>query len=393
MDVCLTVMTVIGDFLVVVTCHRLMQPYLLYGRFVSVCPRTVLYSAGIRYRTRSTLYCPAGYVRAGNRGVGTVRTVTAPRNTEFRRRNHGVPVRFAEDHTCDTLFSFSLLACRLYCDIVHLDCENMSNNHIPDADELAANKRAALAGQWRTPPMPVYPTGYRAPTSIVASPAPAPATVPEPELPNPTTIPTNSDEYAKALQEAYRKGAEAAARMAQQQIPQQQIPQQQIPQQQIPQQHLQTAASCPEFSVQDERPSPFPVHPTAIPIPDHLASSSMPPPPPQHPHGYSNATQLHTLSTVTPPPPPTHYSAPLPATAHQPPPPHYATVTAPPQAGTPASTVPQNPSQARSMSMPDMASYAVQAEEEKRQKRLARNRQSARLRRQRKKNLVSIPIR
>jgi len=38
--------------------------------------------------------------------------------------------------------------------------------------------------------------------------------------------------------------------------------------------------------------------------------------------------------------------------------------------------------------MPDMSSYAVQAEEEKRQKRLARNRASARLRRLRKKNLV-----
>jgi len=38
--------------------------------------------------------------------------------------------------------------------------------------------------------------------------------------------------------------------------------------------------------------------------------------------------------------------------------------------------------------MPDMSTYAAQAEEEKRQKRLARNRASARLRRLRKKNLV-----
>ena len=35
-----------------------------------------------------------------------------------------------------------------------------------------------------------------------------------------------------------------------------------------------------------------------------------------------------------------------------------------------------------------MSAYAAQAEEEKRQKRLARNRASARLRRLRKKNLV-----
>lgn len=44
--------------------------------------------------------------------------------------------------------------------------------------------------------------------------------------------------------------------------------------------------------------------------------------------------------------------------------------------------------QQRSVSLPDMSTYAVQAEEEKRQKRLARNRASARLRRLRKKNLV-----
>jgi hypothetical protein len=43
----------------------------------------------------------------------------------------------------------------------------------------------------------------------------------------------------------------------------------------------------------------------------------------------------------------------------------------------------------RSLSMPDMSTYAAEAEEEKRLKRLARNRASARLRRLRKKNLVS----
>ena len=43
------------------------------------------------------------------------------------------------------------------------------------------------------------------------------------------------------------------------------------------------------------------------------------------------------------------------------------------------------------MSMPDISSYAAQqdAEEAKRRKRLARNRASARLRRLKKKNLVS----
>jgi hypothetical protein len=39
-----------------------------------------------------------------------------------------------------------------------------------------------------------------------------------------------------------------------------------------------------------------------------------------------------------------------------------------------------------------MSAYAAQAEDEKRQKRLARNRASARLRRLRKKNLVSTDL-
>ena len=47
------------------------------------------------------------------------------------------------------------------------------------------------------------------------------------------------------------------------------------------------------------------------------------------------------------------------------------------------------------MSMPDISSYAAQqdAEEAKRRKRLARNRASARLRRLKKKNLVSRHMR
>lgn len=48
----------------------------------------------------------------------------------------------------------------------------------------------------------------------------------------------------------------------------------------------------------------------------------------------------------------------------------------------------QATTQQRSVSLPDMSSYAALQEEEKRQKRLARNRASARLRRLRKKNLV-----
>jgi hypothetical protein len=223
--------------------------------------------------------------------------------------------------------------------------------------------------------MPVYPTGYRAPASVASAPPPAP--VHETELPNPTSIPTNSDEYAKALQEAYRKGAEAAARMAQQQ------------QHLAPQQHIQTAASCPDFSAQEERPPTYPVHPTPTSISaDALATSSMPPPPPQHPHAAYGTTPSQPLTLSTALPPSGHYSSPPPTSSHHhAPPPPYASLPSPTPTAPTAQPNPPPP-QGRSMSMPDMASYAVQAEEEKRQKRLARNRQSARLRRQRKKNLV-----
>jgi hypothetical protein len=127
------------------------------------------------------------------------------------------------------------------------------------------------------------------------------------------TLPESTDDYAAALQEAYRRGAEAAAALQQQQMP--------------------NAVSCPNFH------------------------------------------QLPVAATAAPPPP-VHVQEP---------------VTLVPN---PLASMPQLPSEAagRSFSLPDMASYAARAqvEEEKRKKRLARNRASARLRRLRKKNLVSV---
>jgi hypothetical protein len=208
-----------------------------------------------------------------------------------------------------------------------------------------ANKRAALAGQWRTPPLPTFAAGYGQPTQ---APAPAPA-APRSEddlaLPNPTSIPSSSEDYAKALQEAYRKGAEAAARMAQQQ-------------QQIP-----SAASCPNFQQASPQLKPLP-QPISQTIPEEAAYTAQIAPPPPVPDPL----------TSMPPPPPPQAAAP-PSETSMPPPPQPNRASSNPQS--------------RSVSLPDMSAYAVQAEEEKRQKRLARNRASARLRRLRKKNLVS----
>jgi hypothetical protein len=239
-----------------------------------------------------------------------------------------------------------------------------------DSEQAEANKRAAFAGQWRTPPMQVYPAGYSQPAPAAGPPAPpqpmqqSHAPQPPPpgqsyqQLPEPTSIPNNSEDYAKALQEAYRKGAEAAARMAQQQ--------------QIP-----TAASCPNFTTGPHAAPP-------------------PPPPPQQPMGIT-AEEAAYSHQVHPPPAPTHATIPDPLSSSMPPPPpppvhhHPPPSMAAPQVdyAPPRTHLPPKASQGqRSLSLPDMSAYAAQAEEEKRQKRLARNRASARLRRLRKKNLV-----
>ena len=175
-----------------------------------------------------------------------------------------------------------------------------SNSGLAANDAVA--KRQALTGQWRTPPLPVFPSH---------APIQQPPTVAN------ISLPESTDDYAKALQEAYRRGAEAAAAIqAQQQMP--------------------NAVSCPNFH------------------------------------------QLPLTTTTTDPYVPHHVQkeepvmlVPSPLSSNMPPP---------------------SESGSRSFSLPDMASYAARAqvEEEKRKKRLARNRASARLRRLRKKNLVRL---
>eukprot|EP00980_Cylindrotheca_fusiformis_P021497 scaffold8353_cov138-Cylindrotheca_fusiformis.AAC.28 len=267
----------------------------------------------------------------------------------------------------------------------------MDNNNSIRRDAMntdSSSKRAALAGQWSTPPLPVFPSGYgqahHPPPQQHQHQQPAQQSFMTTESPMqniqaPTSIPNNSEEYAKALQEAYRKGAEAAALMAQQQ------------QQNI---NMPTAISCPNFSTGPHAQPPpqqqpmvmtaaseesayiHHVHPapTHVTIPDPLSSSMPPPPPPaaaSHPHQQQHlhhSHHHHTQHQQLPPQPPQQHD--------------YNPSTKP--------TASSKAAQARSVSLPDMSAYAARAEEEKRQKRLARNRASARLRRLRKKNLVSI---
>jgi hypothetical protein len=239
------------------------------------------------------------------------------------------------------------------------------------AESIAeANKRTALAGQWRTPPTPFFASGYEQQVKLEAEAAmsnpvvPVPVTtstvevtVPAPAIEVPQ-LPHSTEDYAKALQEAYRRGAEAAARAAAQQ--------------------MASVTSCPDLQHQASETSLMP--PPAI-LPAATSDPSIAATEQQHPMQVQvQMVHHHHHHHVAP-------GAAAPATLAPPPPQQQQAVAVPPVAST-LPTKAQQTHQQRSVSLPDMSSYAAQQEEEKRQKRLARNRASARLRRLRKKNLV-----
>eukprot|EP00531_Pseudo-nitzschia_arenysensis_P004090 CAMPEP_0116135320 /NCGR_PEP_ID=MMETSP0329-20121206/11128_1 /TAXON_ID=697910 /ORGANISM="Pseudo-nitzschia arenysensis, Strain B593" /LENGTH=488 /DNA_ID=CAMNT_0003630113 /DNA_START=143 /DNA_END=1609 /DNA_ORIENTATION=+ len=237
-------------------------------------------------------------------------------------------------------------------------------------------KLRALAGQWKTPPMPIY-------ASTAQPKQPAPAAISSSEktsrLSAPANLPDNSEEYAKALQEAYRKGAEAAARMAQQQH-------------QIP-----SAASCPNFSTgSSQQPQPT----SSSPLPPSGEEATMAPVNTfQMDHQIHPPHQQHQMSTSIPDPLKSSMPPPLPPAAatstihHQHHPPQTQITYAPQHLAEqqtylqPQQSQPQQYTQQQQQ--PQMAvAQTVAAAPRKRLKRLARNRASARLRRLRKKNLV-----
>ena len=170
-----------------------------------------------------------------------------------------------------------------------------------DVPEWEATKRLAQQGQWRTPPLPVFAACAYATTPSAAS-----------------NLPTTPDEYARMLEEAYKRGAEAGARAQQ------------------------------------------PGGPTA----------GMPPPTVQyHPTGAPKTQSVPVNNS------------------------NYGSSVIPTAVPSDSARGPVSASVPHSKSMPDMSSYQatlthVDDEEDKRKKRLARNRASARLRRLKKKNLV-----
>jgi len=185
-----------------------------------------------------------------------------------------------------------------------------------DVPEREATKRLAHQGQWRTPPLPAFAAAYVKPTSAADS-----------------SIPTTPDEYARMLQEAYKRGAAAGARA-----------------QQPTKQPMPMGTPPPSVTVQYA-----PHQGTAQGVASNIQVSNT---------NYSARAQ-HPIPTSVP-----------------------STSSGESGAGRTAS-VPVS----HSKSLPDMTSYQAtltydNEEEDKRKKRLARNRASARLRRLKKKNLV-----
>lgn len=273
------------------------------------------------------------------------------------------------------------------------------------ADEEDWRKRLALTGQWKTPPTPMYAAGGSS-SSIPPSDT-MESTVPSEPLSQfrTTTLPNQgrSDpalpiaavvDYTAALQEAYLRGAQAAAALAAGTNPgaesmphptgfplsgvpnpllhlsssnaiggpsttlqAQQLRRDQLDET-IPSSETTTAASSTTMIASSAAPFPFV---TPIPSPNSLPSTQ-----PLH---SSSAGALYQTTMPLQPQSLSHLMDRKPEQAH-------ASQTVPPK------PFPYPP---RAMSMPNMG---FNLEEEKRQKRLARNRASARLRRMRKKNLV-----
>jgi len=261
--------------------------------------------------------------------------------------------------------------------------------------ERGPAKRLAKKGQWATPPVGELFPAAAAPADTV----------------NLTTgsfpVPNTSDDYTKALQEAYRRGAEAAAAMSQPatngngnaiagtplpltvhahtstpSVPLPVLPVQ-LPVNLPVQQPVQQQGSTNMLAVQSGAVSTN----MGVPTPLQFTSSMTSPPPPQepqvsvqaasHPHAHVHAHPQTNL-----PQQPFYMNVdPTPIA------PEIVLSAAAVGIAASESSITSN----RSVSMPDMSGLdKAEDEETKRLKRLARNRASARLRRLRKKNLVSV---
>lgn len=269
---------------------------------------------------------------------------------------------------------------------------------LADDAEEGPSKRQAMKGQWQTPPVgEIFPSSTSVTQGGTSGLVVNPANIPVGNLP----VPSTSDDYARALQEAYRRGAEAAAAMT----------------------HPSGGKSSNTAGTVNISVQSFPITstpgnsanvtssnsaPTNIPLETNLHPASV-----QSSNITSSATNTATKMGVPSPLPFFNNATPtaiatnaatnakidsIPMMNQQPLvannvgsyiPEAVTSTTTNVQQSSPPKAVSRSQ---RSASMPDMSSYNSEKpqndEEAKRLKRLARNRASARLRRLRKKNLV-----
>ena len=228
-------------------------------------------------------------------------------------------------------------------------------NSNTEEEQQRRSKQHAKYGQWQTPPLPAF-----AASGIV----PPPSSTTAATTANTTTttginLPTNADEYARMLQEAYKKGAEAGARA----------------QQATEQINLLGGTAATSSTTTTEPSIGLPLSPVGQYVnvnnnPPSMATAQIQPLIPNVP--MSNIINYKT----------SFFPTPVPSSSMG-------------EGGEGEflinNTTAETPSSfAQSKSMPDTSSYSSQVndEEDKRKKRLARNRASARLRRLKKKNLV-----
>lgn len=246
-------------------------------------------------------------------------------------------------------------------------------------------KRNAKYGQWRTPPQPFFPSSTVGTTGTVTASAAVPLAAPSSEV-------DVSGLDLASLQEAYRRGMAAAAALSKHQRETGQIVLGNVD-------HtctdgdiisnLNSVQSCPNFMLMPlQQQAPMNTS-TCVTM---TSSQHIPPQP-------NTTTQQYVpivpYAAAAVPGTSTRITTANPTATHHPLASTMSNSTVP---TIPAATAKAIPAVTRSISLPDItkgsASNAVgsvpsaSTEEEKRIKRLARNRASARLRRLRKKNLV-----
>lgn len=268
--------------------------------------------------------------------------------------------------------------------------ESCSSAELASDSSDRERKRNAKYGQWRTPPQPFFPSssGGAIGTTDAANPA-----VP---LAAPSTEPDVSGLDLASLQEAYRRGMAAAAALSKHQRETGQLVLGNVD-------HictdggiissLNTVQSCPNFLLMPPQQQATVNSSTSGTI---ISSQHIPP--------QLNTTQQYVPvipyaaaapTAAVPSTSSTRITMANPTASHHAPAPKVAPSAVP---TIPTATVKAIPAVTRSISLPDITKGGVtnvagpvssaSTEEEKRIKRLARNRASARLRRLRKKNLV-----